>query len=157
MRLPRMTTRRWMMTVAFIAAIITAGRIGWRWSRFREAAAWHRTQSGLYAAVATRQSASVNEDAVTAAVKSGLSQIEDAKELWNSYATEGGRYSVIRLRTADEERVAKEALDQVTAELDAIFARHRQLADYHREMSRKYQRAAARPWLPIAPDPPVPE
>jgi hypothetical protein len=157
MRLPQMTTRRWMTTVAFIAAIITAGRIGWRGWRFREAAAWHRTQSDQYAAVATRQSASVNDDVVTAAVKSGLSQIEEQKESWNFFLVEGGRYPHIPPPTADEVRRMNEELDQVTAKLDAIFARHRRLADYHREMSRKYQRAAARPWLPISADPPVPE
>jgi hypothetical protein len=30
-------------------------------------------------------------------------------------------------------------------------------AKYHHDMSQKYWRAAARPWLPVAPDPPEPE
>jgi hypothetical protein len=30
-------------------------------------------------------------------------------------------------------------------------------ADHHRRMSEKYDRAALLPWLPVAPDPPVPE
>ena len=30
-------------------------------------------------------------------------------------------------------------------------------AKYHHEMSRKYWKAAARPWLSVAPDPPEPE
>lgn len=157
MRLPRMTIGRWMMTIAFVAAIITAGRIGWRWRRFHEAAAWHRTQSDLYAAGASRQSASVNDDVVAVAVKSGLRQIEVEKRSWKFHLGASGGYPVFRLLTVDEVRREQEALDQATAELDAIFARHQQLADYHRDMSRKYQRAATRPWLPISPDPPVPE
>jgi hypothetical protein len=31
------------------------------------------------------------------------------------------------------------------------------LADYHRRLSEKYDRAALIPWLPVAPDPPEPE
>ncbi len=35
---------------------------------------------------------------------------------------------------------------------------YRRLSEFHHTMKRKYQRAASRPWLPIAPDPaPPPE
>ena len=33
---------------------------------------------------------------------------------------------------------------------------YRRLFEFHRTMRRKYLRAATRPWLPIAPDPPPP-
>jgi hypothetical protein len=33
----------------------------------------------------------------------------------------------------------------------------RKLADYHAGLARKYLAAAARPWLSVAPDPPVPK
>lgn len=35
-------------------------------------------------------------------------------------------------------------------------ARSRILIDYHRSLERKYQEAAANPWLPVEPDPPEP-
>jgi hypothetical protein len=36
-------------------------------------------------------------------------------------------------------------------------ARFRRLAEFHEAMTRKYERAASRPWLPIDPDPAPPE
>jgi hypothetical protein len=39
------------------------------------------------------------------------------------------------------------------AELDE----NRSLAAYYDRLVQKYERAAARPWLPVAPDPPVPK
>ena len=33
----------------------------------------------------------------------------------------------------------------------------RKMANYYRDLADKYDRAVARPWLPVAPDPPVPE
>ena len=35
--------------------------------------------------------------------------------------------------------------------------RYRCRATYHDALRRKYERAAARPWLPVAPDPPEPD
>ena len=32
-----------------------------------------------------------------------------------------------------------------------------ELADYHRNLQRKYAHAARYPWLPVAPDPPKPD
>ena len=34
---------------------------------------------------------------------------------------------------------------------------HRRQAEYHAALGRKYTAAAARPWLPVAPDPPKPK
>jgi hypothetical protein len=35
-------------------------------------------------------------------------------------------------------------------------AKHNLLADHNRTMAKKYQKAASRPWLPVAADPPLP-
>jgi hypothetical protein len=35
--------------------------------------------------------------------------------------------------------------------------RRQRIIDWHREMARKYGRAARYPWLPVAPDPSAPE
>src|SRR4051812_19878970 len=41
-------------------------------------------------------------------------------------------------------------------ELEEVKA-HERLAAYHAEMRARYERAAARPWLPVPPYPPPPE
>jgi hypothetical protein len=43
------------------------------------------------------------------------------------------------------------------AKTEAERARMRRIARYHAELTTKYERAAARPWLPIESDPPLPE
>jgi hypothetical protein len=80
MRLPRMTIRRWMMTVILATAFITVAQIGERWRKFQNLA--------------------------------------------------------------------------VEAEIEKLSAWVRAFVDYHSEMSRKYRRAASRPWVRVDPDPP---
>lgn len=41
--------------------------------------------------------------------------------------------------------------------IEAWFATRQRRIAYHEAMSRKYDRAARRPWLPVPPDPPEPE
>ncbi len=41
MRLPRMTTRRWMVAVAVVAFAIPAARIGNQWLAYRQKAVYH--------------------------------------------------------------------------------------------------------------------
>ncbi|MDR3636015.1 MAG: hypothetical protein P4L84_19590 [Isosphaeraceae bacterium] len=40
---------------------------------------------------------------------------------------------------------------------EADVERHRMLAEYHRALGLKYDRAGRRPWLPVAPDLPEPK
>jgi hypothetical protein len=47
--------------------------------------------------------------------------------------------------------------DGTPAEYAWGAARCRRRADYEAALSAKYQHAAARPWLPVAADPPVPD
>ena len=42
------------------------------------------------------------------------------------------------------------------SEVRALSTRYAKQAAYHAQLRRKYERAAARPWLPIEPDPPPP-
>jgi hypothetical protein len=44
-------------------------------------------------------------------------------------------------------------LDQMAA----ASAGKRKMGNYYRDLASKYARAVARPWLPVAPDPPEPE
>jgi hypothetical protein len=43
-----------------------------------------------------------------------------------------------------------------SARSDVRVQRYGRLADYHEALARKYDRAARRPWWPVAPDPPEP-
>jgi hypothetical protein len=53
---------------------------------------------------------------------------------------------------------------RVEPESEPVLARragdarlHQRTAEYHAALRQKYERAASRPWVPIAPDPPPPE
>jgi hypothetical protein len=53
---------------------------------------------------------------------------------------------------------------EVKPESEAVKARrtadarvNRKTAEYHAALKHKYERAASRPWVPIPPDPPLPE
>jgi hypothetical protein len=59
----------------------------------------------------------------------------DAEQMSLAYADEG------RGEGGDPQRVA----------------RGEQMAAYHRELRIKYERAARSPWLPVDPDPPIPD
>jgi hypothetical protein len=43
------------------------------------------------------------------------------------------------------------------AETEADKATMHRIAQYHADLSSKYERAASRPWLPLDPDPPEPQ
>ena len=84
---------------------------------------------------------------------------EDFRELAQYHASEEGLFLV---RAGLWDRGSSEGCTEIppdaTAEEYAQGARRcRRRAAYQAALSRKYERAAARPWLPVAPDPPVPE
>jgi hypothetical protein len=41
--------------------------------------------------------------------------------------------------------------------VQVLIAKCSRAATYYGDLRRKYERVAARPWLPVAPDPPEPE
>jgi hypothetical protein len=67
MRLPRMTTRRWMIAVATLAALLAAFEAGRRWERYRGLApryASYRTRIGRHrpSTIRTYREAQVSQD-----------------------------------------------------------------------------------------------
>jgi hypothetical protein len=113
MRLPRMTTRRWMIAVAVVAFV--AGLIQ-RHNNFQQLAAWHRSRvfripasPGLGVAVSGSLTSKVD-----------YWRIDEKGNVW--------------------------LLPQL-ARKNA----------WHRQMAVKYEHAARYPWLPVEPDPPIPE
>ena len=165
MRLPRMTTRRWMVAVAVTAAILTVARIGWRWKRFNELATSHQQAADLYSVVKAGPPPPINATGIGTAAEEAHRQIEEDKRLWRfSFGGKPGYRMTRSLITADELRRDEEALKQAEAVIvEAETSRRlmalydREMALYHREMSEKYRRAAMRPWLPVDPDPPPPK
>jgi hypothetical protein len=57
------------------------------------------------------------------------------------------------LARAFDQKVSAEDKERAAAEARAM----QPLIDYYAALRRKYERAAARPWLPVEPDPPPPQ
>jgi hypothetical protein len=172
MRLPRMTIRRWMVTVFFFAAIITVGRLAWRSRKFQQLAAWHNLRAGVYtAAITVPPPPPAEKNFVESAVEDGLRQIEETRNSWNYFAIEDRGIGEVReywgqaaVHTVEDLRREEEILKRAQERLKRLLASdyelnslRRRLAAYHNDMRGKYRRAASRPWLLVAPDPPVPE
>lgn len=64
------------------------------------------------------------------------------------------RFRAIAAREAAAELMSRARPD---ADGGGLPPRGADLAAYHRGMRLKYERAARYPWLPVAPDPPMPE
>jgi hypothetical protein len=148
-RVPRMTIRRWMIAAAFVAAFITPAQIAHRSWRFHTLASWHQTRVDAFVTAAAIPQPSIVPDT------DALWQIEEAKRLWR-YDFDGGEVQSKPL-TAEDVRREEDLLRQSRAMLEASQATSQRLYDYHVQMSQKYRQAAIRPWLPLSPDPPIPE
>ena len=62
-----------------------------------------------------------------------------------------------KTRAADDcEAYGGDRMLRIAAEYRAEVTLCEQLADHHGRLRRKYEDAAARPWLPVAADPPEP-
>jgi hypothetical protein len=142
-----MTIRRWMVTVAFVAAIITAGQIARRSLRFHRLAAWHQTRVDAFVAAAAISQPPIVEDTIAAAVDEALQQIEEDMRLWR-YNFDGGEVGRPPI-TAEEVTRDEELLHKAQSLLMASQAKSQQFYEFHVEMSRKYRRAATQPWLPV--------
>jgi hypothetical protein len=168
MRLPRMTTRRWMIAVAVVALSFWGWRYGGALKRERDRhlalATWHAMAEADYhrriATAPTRaaQRARANEAPPPSptSTKLGLA-IERHFGLPAERSTEsegGNRFREAQARyyaSADSRRKLVDEYERRQSE------RFRKLADHHAELVRKYLAAAGCPWLPVEPDPPEPE
>lgn len=128
MRLPRMNTRRWMVAVA-VLALGCAGLVAWERTR----ACWAKASAHFTQAEFYEQSANGGGGG-TVRVYGVLRWTFFGQEVrgCNVYKIPGARNSEERAR---------------------LHAR----AQYHERMGDKYARAARYPWLPLPPDPPLPE
>jgi hypothetical protein len=170
MRLPRMTTRRWMIVVAALAFTLGSYRLAARLKRDRDEfltqAANHVEAEIYYRRLVSRSGSSVSRKQVTAGESmpntGSSTAIDTTGERWNS---------LIEFDSTKQEQHAHERFKEAQARSEAIMdtrnaltadfrARQlelrRRLAEYHAALARKYSAAANRPWFSIAPDPPEP-
>ena len=131
MRLPRMTTRRWMIAAAVVGALAWVGVTAWKIRRnflhYRNRIAYAKS---METEVARR----------LANAKAGLRYVEFAMSPKGKSLNEPPK-----------------TLPRRTANWTSLIAlRKRQIA-YYQQMQAKYERASRHPWLPVPPDPPEPK
>lgn len=169
MRPPQMTTRRWMVAVAALSialgAYIWASRLKRRRDEFLARATWHAELESYYRRLVTDSPKStfrgqVAEPApeapaktITVPVKTierwlGLPESDPAPE---EETDRSKAAHTLAAEMAERGRVLVANYVQRQAKYN-----HKRL-DYHTALKRKYNSAAARPWLPIKPDPPKPD
>jgi hypothetical protein len=169
MLLPRMTTRRWMIAVAVVALSFVARRygIGLKHERARRLAQakWHAKAEADYRRQITRSTArgALPERADqgptgvpgTSAVLDSVIEREFGLPAARSIPVNGDdRFRAAQARSSALEASRRKLIDELGRK-QTVYGR--KLADYHAGLARKYLAAAARPWLSVAPDPPVPE
>lgn len=136
MRLPRMTTRRWMIVVALISltlfGAITAMRMSRRARSYQSRGSLWRmqeTESRKHLALCRKQVE--RTEGAASRLRARRHNLYQAEELSRKIADEAAWW---RANTAHTEEVVA----------------------YCSMMSRKYAHAARYPWLAVAPDPPLP-
>jgi hypothetical protein len=74
-------------------------------------------------------------------------------------ARRSSEFRALAEQQADAEQMSLSYADEARGENGdkQRVARGEQMAAYHRELRLKYEHAARYPWLPVGPDPPVPE
>ena len=128
MRLPRMTTRRWMVAVAVVGLLmggISSYRIRRRYSEFIGRVRHHELLEAAY----KEQGRHVADFSRSSSVI-----MEDLKDDPGSGRLKALRNSILQNAASFSQRT-----------------------EYHADMARKYRHAARYPWLPVEPDPPEPK
>lgn len=148
MRLPRMTTRWWMIAVAVAAVLTFFGLEAKRLMRLRHDylvnAAIHQQQKAFFTVENKRLLRAVAEFQQYArnsrlAALSGQDQdpVDEMMRADSKIHAEHFDAYVLRFQAAAENGAAKAA--------------------YYGRLEAKYRLAARRPWLPVPPDPPEPQ
>ena len=138
MRLPRMTTRRWMIAVAVVAVGIGGETARQRSAYYRMKAAECAFSEENLLHVADEQ------DADVAGFEREAKDLMERARLHGDDSGEEGRWrKMARVQMQNAIKLSR-------------FARHtRQVAAFYGGLKRKYKRAVLLPWLSVDPDPPV--
>lgn len=165
MRLPRMTTRRWMIVVAALACTLGSYRAAVRLKRYRDeflAQATKHVEAEIYYRRLVSQSGSSVLQAQKVVGESmpldeGSTAIDTTGERWSSLSesdsSQQERHAHDRFKEAQaRSRATMDTANKLTAEYRARqLELHRRMVEYHAALARKYAWAAARPWLSVAP------
>jgi hypothetical protein len=176
MRLPRMTTRRWMIVVAALSLTLGGYREATRLKRVRDEFLARATEHGAAETYYSRL-ASSSESSVLArkmAVRDVAAQelVSDAERYTTLDNAEVRWFGLSEGHSdkteEDDHRRFREAQSRVGATaargrmimdnyLRSQVEYHRRQAAYHAALGRKYAAAADRPWFPVSSDPPPPK
>jgi hypothetical protein len=171
MRLPQMTTRRWMIAAAAIALLLGGYREAVRLKRCRAELlakeAHHLAAETYYRGLifsaqnaVLRDKTAVPETMTSAESSGAINLMGDRRtDLLEGAATPADEDAHERFRKA-QARV--DAVAEIRRRIMSRYRErqaeyHQRLVDHHAALARKYALAAARPWLSVAPDPPVPK
>jgi hypothetical protein len=175
MRLPRMTTQRWMIAVAALSLTLGGYREATRLKRVRDEflarATEHVAAETYYRRLASSSETSdlgrkmeVRKNGTQELVSDaeGHTTLDNALDRW--YGLLEGRSDK---KEEDDHHSFREAQSRVVATaargriimdnyLRSQAEYHQRRAEYHAALGRKYAAAADRPWLPVSSDPPRP-
>ena len=161
MRLPRMTTRRWMIAVAIVALSLGASRYAAMLKRQRDSylarATWH---SSMEADALRMLGGPFNRPEPAPAPITGGERITAIRLLGGLRTEELNRDQDDHYRVDQQEREYAIAASRrrILAEFRGKdLGYYRKQADYHAALTEKYRNAARFPWLRVEPDPPAPE
>ena len=136
MRLPRMTTRRWMVAVAvmglLMGGVVGGVRLKRRHDYFLNLVEFHVQLERQYVPWECAARNSLQQSDLT------LNFLEAAR---HAESNDGVELGILRPAVEWERQSA---------------TRFAQAIAYHAAMARKYRHAARYPWLPVEPDPPEP-
>src|SRR5262245_34825675 len=97
--------------------------------------------------------------AVLALVFGGQATRRRWASLTSTYRAKAVEYS-LKARVAELNALVADASSKLSDTDPSKFAladsRYRQISEHYLALARKYERAATRPWLPVASDPPPP-
>ena len=164
MRPTRMTIRRWMVAVALAAILTTAGLAWHRRAYYRQQVVTHalmeRKSMALVLSLRPHPHTALATD-VTDAVKKDMAIIERDKADPRHLMAVGGPAAGVGIirRFRFQEAVLQEAeadLRRAEELLENVRKKAEAQAVYHGGLRKKYDQAAARPLLPVPPDPPPP-
>jgi hypothetical protein len=165
MRLPRMTVRRWMLAVAIVAVVVSVWRLCWsRHRRFSLRAAIEMKEATRLTRLAAPAKARAAPEPRSLANRDAASEEGEALELAihliQSPAFAKGLAARMLQSLAERGMAPRRdiAIEEARARLHMRLAsKYQRRAEYHAILGRKYQAAAARPWLSVEPGPPPPD
>jgi hypothetical protein len=141
MRLPRMTTRRWIMVVVAVALVMAVIVGGLRLRQRREALAIRAIGHAMRKAECEHLKHNSKQMLILTDLRNNI--LSQERSLGSDDPPRPDKGLTHRAKAA------KLDWHEEAVRMDRAIA-------YHAAMQRKYEDAAQRPWLPVEPDPPEP-